>query len=285
MRRPQEIAIEEASMRTVAGLTNAFEGLASMRISQSKNRVMRAKQFFDDLWQIYSQIRVDALFRFGREGYERPIDKELYVLITASGGLSGDIDQRLIRMMQKTYKPEKHDVVVVGHHGAVQLGQAGIVYKKYFKLPEKDDINVEPLMREVRQYRATKVFYQNYVSLMNQTIKSIDLNDIVESQSKEVKPGEDIISESTYIFEPSAFAVVAHLESSMVRMVLSEVIFESRLAQYASQFRAMSQAHKRAKDTTADLHMQLNRAKRGVIDQRLREIMSGLKKARKGAEA
>lgn len=272
-------------MRTIAGLTNAFQGLASMRIAQTKTRVLKAREFFDDLWQIYTQIRVDALFRFGRQDYERPIDKELYILITASGGLSGDIDQRLIRMALKTYKPEKHDIVVIGRHGAAQLTQFGVKYKKYFKLPEKENINTEPLMHEVRQYNSSRVFYQNYESLTKQTVKSIDLNDIIESQSKQVTPGQDLITEANYIFEPTPFAVVAHLESSMVRMVLNEVIFESRLAQHASQFRAMSTAKQLAEDETFSLHMQYNRAKRGVVDQRLREMMSGLKKVRKGESA
>jgi F-type H+-transporting ATPase subunit gamma len=267
-------------MRTVAGLTNAFQGLASMRITQSKNKVMQSKGFFEDLWQIYSQIRVDAFFRFGRQRFEQPIEKELYILITASGGLSGDIDQRLIRLVQKTFDPAKHEIIVIGRHGASQLSQAGIAYKHFFSLPEKDNINVEPLMKEVKQYKTSRVFYQSYESLMHQEVKSIDLSEVVTSQSRAVKPGEDIISEATYIFEPSAYAVVAHLESSMVRMVLSEVIFESRLAQYASQFRAMSQAKTLADDAAAELHTQFNRSKRAVIDQRLKEMMSGLKKVR-----
>ena len=62
MRRPQEIALDEAAMRTIVSLTSAFEGLASMRIMQSKSKVAQAKKYYDDLWQIYSQIRVSDFF-------------------------------------------------------------------------------------------------------------------------------------------------------------------------------------------------------------------------------
>ena len=49
--------------------------------------------------------------------------------------------------MLKKYDPTKHDIVIVGHHGAMQLSQAGVSLKKYFKLPEKDaNINVAPLI-------------------------------------------------------------------------------------------------------------------------------------------
>jgi F0F1-type ATP synthase gamma subunit len=57
---------------------------------------------------------------------EKPLDKELYLLITAPAGLSGDIDQRLIRLMRKDFDPAKQDVIVIGHHGQQQLDQLGI---------------------------------------------------------------------------------------------------------------------------------------------------------------
>jgi len=68
-----------------------------MQIAKTKNKVLISNQFFDEVWNIYKQIRVDVLFNFGRSPEEKPINKELLILIPAKGGLSGDIDQRLIR--------------------------------------------------------------------------------------------------------------------------------------------------------------------------------------------
>ena len=50
----------------------------------------------------------------------------------------------------------------------------------------------------------------------------------------------EMINEWTYIFEPSTYAVVAHLERSMMQIAVSQLILESKLAQYAARFRAMS---------------------------------------------
>ena len=149
MKRPNEIAREEASMATLVELTSVFEGIASMRIAQIKNQVVHSKGFFDELWTIYSQLRVDSLFSFGRDKKAKVdiIEKELYIIITAEGGFSGDIDQKLVHLMLKSYDKEKNDIIVIGHHGAMQLSQRGIEYKKYFKLPSKDtNINVLPII-------------------------------------------------------------------------------------------------------------------------------------------
>ena len=285
MKRPNEIAREEVSMATLVELTSVFEGIASMRIAQIKTQVLQSTKFFNEIWAIYSQLRVDSLFKFGRDQSQAAlIDKELYIIITAEGGFSGDIDQKLLQLMLQTYKKEDNDILVIGHHGAMQLAQRSIEYKKYFKLPTKDtNINVMPIIREVQQYRSTKIYYQEYVSLMVQDVKRIELSSAVKERGNASEKPEDLISEDTYIFEPSTYAVAAHLERSMMQIAISQVILESKLAQYASRFRAMSASHQRADESKADLHLEYNRARRGVKDERLKEIINGLKKVKVGA--
>lgn len=287
MRRPSEIEKDVNAMGTLSELTSVFEGIASMRIAQIKNQVMQATQFFQELWGIYSQLRVDAIFRFGRSQGEGEVSqKELYIIITAEGGFSGDIDQKLIQLMLKTYNKENNDIIVIGHHGALQLAQRGIGFKKYFKLPVKDqNINVGPIIREVQQYRTTTVFYQEYVSLMVQDVRKIELSSAVAAEGQQTgqKASSEVISEQNYIFEPTTYDVVDHLESSMMRIALSQLILDSKLAQYASRFRAMSASHTRADEAKGELKLSYNRARRAIKDERLKEIVNGMRKAGIGA--
>ena len=281
MRNPNDIDKEEAAIGTLVELTGVFEGIASMRIAQIKNQVLQATAFFNDLWHIYSQLRVDNLFRFGRKDDDEDIsNKDLYVIITAEGGFSGDIDQKLIRYMLRSHDKDKQDILVIGHHGAMQLAQRGVSFVKYFKLPKKDEnINVTPIIRYVKKYQKTTVFYQQYVSLMVQDVRKIELSAAVQEQGKSTEEGEEIITQGNTIFEPSVYSVIAHLESSMMQIAVSQLILDSKLAQYASRFRAMSASHTRAQETKDDLHLELNRAKRSIKDQRLKEIVNGLRKA------
>ncbi len=281
MRRPQDIALEEQSMRTIMTLTGAFEGLSSMRISQIKDQVVESQAFFADLWEMYSELRVDQLFNYGRDQQVAPINKELFIGITAEGGFGGDIDQRLIAMMLQKHDPTTHDIIILGHHGAMQLSQAKIDFKKYYKLPKSDEnINVTPLIKHISQYNSTTVFYQSYISLMTQEIKSVELKSAVQAAGKHANKNGEFISAATYIFEPSNYAVVAHLERTMLQISLSQMILESKLAQHASRYRAMSAAKRLAIDTTSSLHTEFNRVKRNIADQRLKEIISGMKLVR-----
>ncbi|HSX44920.1 MAG TPA: F0F1 ATP synthase subunit gamma [Candidatus Saccharimonadales bacterium] len=283
MQKLNDLEKEELAMATLVGLTGVFEGIASMRIAQIRNQVLQSTEFFRELWRIYTQLRVDNSFHYGRSKTDiKVINKELYIIITGEGGFSGDIDQRLVDFMKKSYDLSRNDIdiIVIGHHGAMQLAQHGIPFKKYFKLPTKDrDINATPIAEEVRRYRTTQVFYQEYVSLMDQQVRKIAISAAVQELGKNTLKTDEIITDQTYIFEPSTFSVVEHLENTMLQISLAQLILESKLAQYASRFRAMTAAHQKSEESRADIHLAFNRAKRAVKDERLKEIVNGLRKS------
>lgn len=278
MRQINDIARERDTMGTVVELTSAFEGIASMHISQIKDQVLTSQNFFDELWRIYSQIRVDQTFHFGR-GQAQTIDKELIILVTAEGSFSGDVDQQVVEAVLKIYDEKKNDIIVVGHHGAIQLYQRSIPTVHSFKLPRTDtNINVLPLAAEVQKYASTVVYYPTYISLMRQEVKHIQMSAEVTERGRNVAEAQDeIITEGDYIFEPSAFAVVSHLENSMMLIMLSQIILESKLAQYASRFRAMHAARDKADDSFSELATAFNQAKRRNKDERIKEIVNGLR--------
>lgn len=289
MRRPQEIAKDVATMATMVNLTSVFESLASMRISQIKGKVQQSELFFGELWQIYRQIRVDNTFRFGRSEAKKTVKKELRIAITAEGGFSGDIDQRLLKLMLEGYNKAEHDIIVIGHHGAVQLAQQGIEFKKYYKLPKQDeDINVEPIAEEAESYENTIAYYQSYQSLTVQNVKKMNLSKALQEHGEasiEQVLNDEVINEQTHIFEPSTYEVIEHLERSMTSIILAQIILESKLAQYASRFKAMTAAHERADESLADFKMMYNRSKRAIKDARLKEIVIGMRKVKAAREA
>jgi len=278
MRSLNELDAERSQTEVILGLTRAFEGIASMRIAQVKDQTLMSGKFFAELWKIYNQIRVDEFFHFGRVQDDNSNPKELLILITSEGSLSGDIDERLIRQVVKYYKPEKNDVIVVGYHGSQLATQNNIKYIRSFRLPSNDaNINVAPLQAEVQKYASTTVFYASYVSIMTQDIKTMPLGTAVSARGQNIEKSEDIISEENYIFEPSTYDVVSYLETTMVKVMLGELILESKLAQYASRFKAMSMARQKATDTLGELKWTYNRSKRHIKDERLKNITNSMR--------
>ena len=181
--------------------------------------------------------------------------------------------QRLENLDSKTT-----DLIVIGAHGATQFVQNHAKIKRYFRLPDVDQaIDVSPIVEELLGYKQPTVWFQRYVSLSVQEVGRIDLLGRVRALGSDSKVNEgEVISPREYLFEPSVDDVVRYLESVMMEIALSQVILESRLAQYASRFTAMSAAKKRAKDLQLSLVMAYNRAKRGEADDRIKEIVNAM---------
>ena len=282
MRRASAIEKETQEITTVKDLTGVFESLASTQVAKVKNKVEVSKEFFNLLWKRYSSIRVDPATRITNRQLADKDAKTVFVVISAEAGLSGDIDQRLVGTMAKDYNPATTDIIVLGSHGASQLSQRGISYVRFFKVPESDEyIDVTPVIEAIKPYAKIVVYYEEYVSLGVQNIKSIDLISSVRDMSENAD--EDVMTAEDTIFEPSLDEIADEMEITMMRLALSQTILESSLAQSASRFNAMAVAKKRANELIGDFMLEFHRAKRSESDRRLREVLISLKKKRKTA--
>jgi len=281
MRRASTILKDTEQITTVEDLTGVFESIASTQVAKIKNKVQTAKEFFNLLWQQYSAIRVDPAQRITAEQRENHNGRKVYVVISADAGLSGDIDQRVIESMMNNYDPKTTDIVVLGSHGATQLTQRGVHYVHLFKVPETDSyIDVTPVINAIKPYEDIVVYYEEYVSLGVQEVKTLDLISNIRDMSSSAGE-EDAITDTETIFEPSIEEIAEQMEGTMMTLAFSQMILESSLAQDASRFNAMAVAKKRAGELVQDYRMEFHRAKRSESDRRLREVLVSLKKKKR----
>ncbi len=279
MRRASLIEKETREITTVEDLTGVFESLASTQIAKIKDKVTLAEEFFELLWRRYTSIRIDPHSRLTNRSREDKNNRKVFVMISGEAGLSGDIDQRLIEAMLKEYDPNSTDIVILGTHGATQLKDRNISYIRFFKVPETDSyIDASPILDAISPYSTIKLFYEVYVSLGVQEIKTIDLITEVQTMGKDVDYDENIISDKDTIFEPSLEEIAGLMEKGMMNLALGQAILESSLAQSASRFNAMASAKKKAFELVAMHRLEYHRAKRSEGDRRLREILTGIKK-------
>jgi F-type H+-transporting ATPase subunit gamma len=280
MKRALSIQKEFEQVGTIQDLTSVFEAIASIHIAQVKDRVVSSTAFFNELWHIYSQLRVDDKEYTGTIARSKSGRRAL-VAVTSEGGLIGDIDEKILQAMMTEKIDDKTDVFMIGNHGSVLLNQRGIKPLQSFPLPDLEgNAVISPIVKMLHEYEFATVYYQTYISLLRQDVARINLFSAVARLGQEQlkdKASKDIISSRDYIFEPSLSDIIQYMESVMLEIALGQVILESKLAQYASRFNAMSQAKTRAKDMGAELHLDLSRARRSEGDERTKEILSTMK--------
>lgn len=280
MRRANIVEKDMQGIGTLKDLTNVFESLASTQVAKVKNKAQLSQEFFDLLWGRYTAIRVDPKKRLTMQREHN--SRTVFILISAEAGLSGDLDMRMIETMQSAYNKETTDIIVLGSHGASQLSQRGIPYIRFFQIPESDSyINVTPIIEAVEVYQHIVVYYEEYISLGQQEVRSIDLISQVKEMSDEAEEGT--ITDLDTIFEPSLDEIAYQMEATMMSLALSQVILQSGLAQAASRFNAMTVAEDRASELLGEYKLEFHRAKRSENDRRLREVLVSIKKKRRQA--
>lgn len=279
MRRAVTILQELGQIHTVESLTEVFESIASVKIAKLRGRVVASKDFFAELWQTYSSLRVDPKEQLNRSGTKKN-GRNVLVAVTSEGKLSGDIANKVIDELRSAYtSPQNTDIVVLGLHGANRLQQLGGITPKYvFHMPETDEqMSVTEIIEAIEPYEQISVFYQTYESIRVQRVARIELVSAVRELGDEVAgdaEGEtEIVSSHEFIFEPGIAEIADYLESLMMGVALNQVLIESKLAQYASRFNAMNSAKHRAHEIGSDYDRMYHRAKRAEGDERLKETM------------
>lgn len=281
MRRASEIAKDSEQITTVKDLTDVFESLASSQVAKIKNKVALSTTFFNLLWTKYTAIRIDEHTRIthrdlGSNG------RNVFVIITAEAGLSGDLDQRLLEAVLQDYDKSTTDLIVLGAHGAMQLSQRGINYSRYFRVPESDSyIDVTPVIEAITPYKQVTIYYEEYETLGTQNIKKMDLVQTIKTLSEDVDTSDNIITERDTIFEPSLEKIADTMETAMMSLAFSQAILESQLAQDASRFNAMAVAKKRATELVGLYSLEFHRAKRADSDRRMREVITSIKRKKR----
>lgn len=274
MKRAMIIQQEYSQIGTIEDLTSIFEAIASIHIAQIKDKVVSSTAFFNELWNIYHQLRISEADRI----MVRPpatIQRPVVMIVTSEGGLIGDIDDKIVDVMAATDLTGV-DIVVVGGHGVTLLDRRGIKPTAQIPMPDVEKgVELTDLARFLGQYQSATVYYQTYLSLARQDVAKLDLFSAMSSMGRESKEEDgEIISSQDYIFEPSLTDITAYMESVMLQIAVGQVLLESKLAQYASRFSAMSAAKNKAKDMKDELRLDLSRSKRGEADERIREAVS-----------
>lgn len=278
MSQPKQLLAQLQQVETLSTITTAFEGIASTRIVEIKDSVINSRQFFDELWHIYSLLRVkDDQAAADKQAPKKSTQKPSLVIgITSESRFSGLIDQAIIKRLAHEVDPHKADIILFGRNGVRLLQDYNLTPKLVIPLPDSSEkIDITPVANLIPQYDQKLVYYQSFVNLSTQRVAVIELQDLVQTMSETPtkQTDQNLIYLEHYIVEPDQATVIEYLQSIMVGIGLNQVIWESRLAQYASRFTAMAHANQKAKELKEDLRLDYLRARRQMRDERLKETV------------
>lgn len=267
---------ELQTVKVIEELTEVFQNTASVKIRSIRKQVLSSKAFFNDMWSIYQELRVETKISFRDMASN---NRQLLLFIASPAGLAGPNDLQIIDDLTSHYDAAKQDVVVIGSHGVQLLKQQGIKPIRAFEVPDiTKDFTVDPIVDLIKTYDSTVAFYASYISLTTQLASKrqllLEAQELTEEERVLIKTGAtEVIASGNYIFEPSLEAAILTLEQAMLYTTVTQLILESNLAQLASRFTNMTLSHERAVRQRKKTFLEFLSARRTERDEVTRQIM------------
>ncbi len=251
------------SISSLKDLSNTFEQVASIKMNQIRSQVIIRKDFFHDIWEIYANLKIlDKSYKSMKS------DRIAILIICSSYGLVGNMNNQIINLAIKDLN-DKTDIFIIGDKGKAILNSLNIKYKKYYSF--EDDITqdfVNSVLLDIKNYFDIRVFYEEFESISLQNPKKIylDFNSYKENFNKK--------SFKDFLFEPDYAEILRYLESIMVSMMFTQILYESHLSQYASRMIIMNKSSQKASDKLENKIIEYSKVKRQLADNSMKLIFT-----------
>jgi F-type H+-transporting ATPase subunit gamma len=268
------------SVKSTQQITRAMKMVAAARLRRAQDRIFNARPYANQMMALLSSVAARTTDRSHPLLAQRPIERQLLVLVTSDRGLCGGFNSNLIRAAQ-SYLDEHRDrdvsiitvgrkgrdyfirrpVKVVGEHinifGRLEFSQSQPIAKRIIELYTQEKVDsVDFIYNEFKSIMTQRVMVERYLPI------------------KPIVPAQDeaLID---YIYEQPAQDIFNVLLPRYVEIEVYRALLESQAAELAARMTAMDAATNNAADMIDSLTLYMNRVRQAAITREIIEVVSG----------
>lgn len=296
----REIRRRIKSVKNTGKITRAMEMISSVKMRKAATGVAALRPYAKSTWNV---LRAVSRARDVREKLplfvERPLDKQLFVVVTSNRGLCGSFNTQMFRrlrteieLMSRENAKTSVDFVSLG-----RKGDSGLRFLKGSIVASFPDVIVAPSVSEIRsvakflfdgfetgRWDRISLAYTDFISALVQKPRVHRILPFFESDSEEqlAEMGEDETSEkektlrAEYVVEPSPETVLRTLLFRLVETQLLHAVLESNASQEAARMVAMHSATDAAHDMTESFTLLYNQLRQAKVTQEIAELSAGM---------
>jgi F-type H+-transporting ATPase subunit gamma len=258
------------TMKGLEDLTNVLEQIAARDIAQMRSTILQSRPYFQEIWKVYRVIKQIVPPPTGI------IHKHLVVVVGIDWGMPGDLLNRVVKKGEELYSGYESDLLIAGKMAHSRFSNDAGRTVHLFSLPKKANLeSIEPIYTMVAQYARVHVVYPRFESLSHQVVEVVTLA-VGDSEIEAETPTPDTdklpVAASRFIIEPNPQAIADYMNQTIIGTTLYHYFAEAQLAYSAAQMVAMRNSHDNAKSEVTGLTSKYNRARRALIDTKLREL-------------
>lgn len=268
------------SVKSTQQITRAMKMVAAARLRRAQDRIFNARPYANEMMTLLSSAAARTADHSHPLLAERPLQRQLLVLVTADRGLCGAFNTNLIRAAQ-SYLEEHREreisilavgrkgrdyfirrpVKIIGEHinifGRLEFSQSAPISKQIVDLYSQQTVDsVDFIYNEFKSIMTQRVLVERYLPI------------------KPIAPagGESLID---YIYEQPAQDIFNLLLPRYVEIEVYRALLESQAAELAARMTAMDAATSNARDMIDSLTLYMNRVRQAAITREIIEVVSG----------
>jgi F-type H+-transporting ATPase subunit gamma len=262
------------SVKNTAQITKAMQMVAASKMRKAQAAALAGRPYYEALHRVLAALhgKVDPLA--SPLLAERPVNRELIVLISTDKGLCGPLNTNLFRELSR-FDSSKSVFVTVGRKGVQFLARTRRQVLADFPASEV------PRFRDIRPVAAfcsekflsgevdqVSVLYPKFINTLNQQPTVERLLPIPEADIASAEK----LGEGEFVFEPDENSVLAAILPHYLSYDIYQMVLDARASEHSARMVAMKNATDNAKQLVKDLTLEYNKVRQASITTELLEI-------------
>ena len=256
---------EMKTMHDLEDITNMLEQVAARDIALMREQILQSRPFFQEFWKIYRVVK--ELTPVAPE----VVHKHLVAVIGIDWGMPGNLLNRVVENAEELFMAEDVDMLLAGKmlHGRFAGRDDRTIH--FFNAPKKASLqDITPIAKVIAGYARVTFIFPQFETLSEQTVQRANVT--AQGEVTNAEEQKAAIEAKRFLVEPDPQTLANYLNEVVVGLSLYHHFAEATLAYSAAQMVAMRNSYENAKDESKRVKNQYNRARRAVIDTKLREL-------------
>ncbi len=287
MANTREIRRRIKSVKNTQQITKAMQMVAASKMRKAQQAALAGREYARLLNRVLVSVRERVEPGSHPLLSERPVQRELVLVISTDKGLCGALNSNLFRELLPL-DPAKTGFAATGRKGVQFLARTKRDLLADFQLKDSPtSAEVRPLSKFVLdkflagEVDKVTVAYTRFVNTLAQKpalqtllpIAAADLPGAGEADESAAKfPSADPRNGFGYIFAPSQEEVLNAILPEYVHFQIHQMVLDSRASEHSARMVAMKNATDNAKQIIKDLTLEYNKVRQAAITTELLEI-------------
>jgi len=268
------------SVKSIQQVTKAMKMVAAAKLRKSQESMEKARPYSGSIKETINSILPDIDRSLLPILDNRPIQKVLFISVSADRGLAGGFNANVIKRTEKemnNFGKNNSELICIGKKAYDYFKNKDYNIVQYYidfwndlKFNSAKSIGDDIVDRyRKKEIDSVHFIYNEFKSVASQIIRSEKLFPLEYNEIETQK------SSANKVFMPSKDEIIKTLVPKYINVQIWQYFLESNASEQAARMLAMENATENAGEMISDLSLEYNKARQAAITTEIIEIVSG----------